>query len=106
PDGRKVVLWGLRGRQHEYVLRPRERDVVQTHAVEGGDTVRRFECRPVIIRTEIAVDDFGTRQLRCERADHDHWELQPFGLMDRHHLYVALGERLIGIFEFIDSALE
>ncbi len=39
------------------------------------------------------------------RADHDHRELESLGLVDGHHLDVALGERLVRVFVLVDAAV-
>ena len=105
PDGREVFSGLLVRREHQHLLRPRERHIVQPHAVEEGDAVLGLERRPATERAEVAVDLLGSGHPRRERADHDHRELQPLGLMDGHHLYVALGEWPIRILVFVDAAV-
>ena len=105
PDGREVVLGRLVRGEDQHLLRPGEGDVVQAHPVEEGDAVLGLEGRAVVEGPEVAVDLLGARKLRGERADHDHRELQALGLVDGHHLHVALGEGLVGVLVLVDAAV-
>jgi hypothetical protein len=65
----------------------------------------RLEGRPAIVGLEVSIHLLGRPHLRVERTDHDYWELQPLCLMDRHHLDVPFGERLVGVLVLIDAAV-
>jgi hypothetical protein len=47
----------------------------------------------------------GRAELDSEGAHHNHRELQPFRLMNGHHLNMAFGEGLVGVFILVDPTL-
>jgi hypothetical protein len=59
----------------------------------------------VIEGGEIAVYLFGAGKLGAERPNHDDRKFEPFRLVDRHDLDMALGEGLVRVLIFVDPAV-
>lgn len=67
---------------------------METHPVEAGDPPLRLKGRTVIVRAEHSIYILARGELNGKGSHYDHRELQPFGLMDGHHLNVSLGKGL------------
>jgi hypothetical protein len=60
----------------------------------------------MIKRLKILIDFLRCRKLFVQRPNYDHGEFKPFGLVDGHHLGMALWKGLIRVFVLIDATRE
>ena len=78
---------------------------MQTHAVELGDTILRFEWCSMVVFFQVAVNLFGRGKPLVEGANNNHRKLQALRLVNGHDVNMSFRKRLIGVFVLVNSAV-